>query len=118
MTTPSKPAYLSSEAKHPPADEWKKLPVIPTYHPSYLLRGNIKEKPTVTADFEKAQKISLTSWKPPKEKFTVEPTIEDVRKFYKKVMKKPGLLGLDILEVGILRPLDKYSQLANTLIPG
>jgi hypothetical protein len=74
---------------------------IPTFHPSYIMRGQWKEEVTWVNDIEKAKSISIEGYRPPKEKFTCFPTIEEVRKFCKKVIKNKDLIGVDIETSGL-----------------
>lgn len=68
---------------------------IPTFHPSYLLRGQTREKPTVICDLAKAGRIAEDGWKKPVEHFKTNPTLEDLRKFAAS-LKKKQMVGVDI----------------------
>lgn len=72
------------------------LVAVPTYHPSYILRGMWKEEPTWIADLAKAREISLKTWKPLKEKFNLFPTEEDVKKFCATAIAGKKLIAVDI----------------------
>lgn len=68
---------------------------IPTFHPSYLLRGQTREKPTVICDLAKAGRIAEEGWKRPIERFKTNPTLQDLKTFLKS-LKKGQLVGVDI----------------------
>lgn len=72
------------------------LVAVPTYHPSYILRGMWKEEPTWIADIAKARDISLKKWKPLKENFNLFPTEEDVKQFCVKAIAGKKLVAVDI----------------------
>lgn len=72
------------------------LVAVPTYHPSYILRGMWKEEPTWIADIAKARDISLKKWKPLKENFNLFPTEEDVKQFCAKAIAGKKLVAVDI----------------------
>jgi len=72
------------------------LVVMPTYHPKFILQGAWKEEPTWVADLRKAKDLSLKSWKPPKEKFHLFPSIADVEGFVDTAVKAKSLIGVDI----------------------
>jgi uracil-DNA glycosylase family 4 len=79
-------------------------PVVPTYHPSYIMRGQLKEEPTWVADFEKIKKISKSGWKPPKEDFILYPSAQETLAFLSECTKKRSVLAVDIETTG-LNPL-------------
>jgi hypothetical protein len=72
------------------------LPVVPTFHPSYILRGNWGEETTWSSDFIKIKDLSLKRWKKPKEKFDLFPTLESLKAFRDKALKTKALVGVDI----------------------
>lgn len=72
------------------------LIAVPTYHPSYILRGMWKEEPTWIADLAKAKEISLKKWKPIREKFNLQPSLADVVKFCDEAIAKKRLVAVDI----------------------
>lgn len=75
--------------------------VIPTFHPSYIMRGQWKEEVTWINDLEKALTIAKTDYEPPKELFNINPSIEDLRLFVKKVVKDKITIGVDIETSGL-----------------
>lgn len=85
-------------------DERTKLPMVPTYHPSFILRGAYSEEPTWVADLRKAKELSFRKYKPPKENFNLFPTVADVVVFVDEALKKKKLVGVDIETTG-LNPL-------------
>lgn len=72
------------------------LVAVPTYHPSFILRGMWKEEPTWIADLAKAKEISLKKWKPLREKFNLFPTVADVKKFCEDAITGKKLVAVDI----------------------
>jgi uracil-DNA glycosylase family 4 len=82
-------------------DEKRKIVFLPTYHPSYIQRGNFDEEPTVVADLRKARELSLKKYIPPKEFFTLFPTVRDVELFVKRAIKNDELIGVDIETTGL-----------------
>ena len=70
--------------------------VIPTFHPSFIMRGMLKEEGTWIADLTKARDLSIKKYVPPKEIFTTNPTLKDLQAFHKMCMEKKPLLGVDI----------------------
>jgi uracil-DNA glycosylase family 4 len=67
--------------------------IIPTFHPSYILRGQYKEKPTVICDLAKAKRISTDGWIKPTERFNTHPTLKQVEEFAARVQ---SWLAVDI----------------------
>lgn len=82
--------------------------VIPTYHPQDL-RKPLKfgaDDPVVTHfvtawDVEKAVKCYNEGFTPPEERFVIEPTIDDFRKFLEMVKTDRPLLGADLEGTGL-----------------
>ncbi len=70
--------------------------LVPTYHPSYLLRGSFEEIPTAVGDLKKARRILFNGWTRRKPKFTTSPSLPDLRAFADRVIRRKTLLGLDI----------------------
>jgi uracil-DNA glycosylase family 4 len=89
------------------------LVAVPTYHPSFLLRGMWKEESTWLSDLEKAALIGQDGWKKPAEKFTLRPSLEQWEAFVEQALKKDSLLGVDIETTGGLKP-----ELAEILVVG
>lgn len=79
--------------------------IIPTFHPSYIQRGQWKQEVTWINDFEKAKRIAGTKgrYRPPTEDFTLFPTIGDVEAFRDAAREGEAHLGCDI-EATSLRP--------------
>lgn len=78
---------------------FKDVVLVPTYHPSWVMQYGRKELGTWLTDLSKGRELSVSGWKPPKEKFNVEPTLKDVEEFSRRV-KKDTLLGVDIETYG------------------
>lgn len=70
--------------------------VLPTYHPSYLMRGSFEEIPTSIADLRKARRIAFDGLEEVRPNFVLEPKLADLRRFAERVIKKKALLGVDI----------------------
>lgn len=71
--------------------------VVPTYHPSFLIRGNQHQTPTVVGDIAKVMRIAADGWKPPTEDFHMFPTIEWLEAKTEELCTTPDVLrGLDI----------------------
>lgn len=70
--------------------------VVPSFHPSYILRGQSKEEVTLINDLAKADSIVRNGWTRPREDFNVNPTLGDVRRFVAKAQEADSVLGLDI----------------------
>ncbi len=70
--------------------------ILPTYHPSFIMRGMLKEEGTWIADLVKARDLSLRKYVPPKENFNLFPSLSDLKKFHKFCMREKPLLGVDI----------------------
>jgi len=81
---------------------------IPTFHPSYIMRGNWGEEVTWVNDLMKIRDLSLKAWKPPREKFNLFPTVQDVKDFLKKALATDALVACDI-ETTSLSPF--YSKI-------
>ena len=77
-----------------------KIVAVPTYHPSFILRGMWKEEPTWINDFIKARDVSLRKWKKPKEKFNIFPKVKDVEDFVDEVLREKKLVGVDLETTG------------------
>ncbi len=88
----------------------KIIPVLPSYHPSFILRGQFKEVPTWIADLKKAWELTKKEYKPPKENFIIFPELNDVIKFKYHVIENKKLVGVDIETVG-LDPLHPTGQI-------
>jgi len=69
---------------------------LPTYHPSFILRGAIREEAVWVADLRKARELSLKKWTPPKENFNIRPSLKDVKAFIKKAIDGKLLVACDI----------------------
>jgi len=78
---------------------------VPTFHPSYIIRGQWSEEPTMVSDVAKAVDIALKGYSPPKENFLLFPTVKDIEIRTKDLLKRKPLLGVDI-ETTSLKPWD------------
>lgn len=76
--------------------------VVPTYHPSYLIRGNQREAVTVVNDLSKAVSLLDGTYKPPTERFNLSPTLEEFNWFVDRCEGK--LVAVDIEKTGGLSP--------------
>jgi uracil-DNA glycosylase family 4 len=77
--------------------------IIPTFHPSFILRGAREEEGTWIGDFKKAKEIASTGWKPPKENFDLFPSLSSLQLFAEEALKYKGPMGVD-LETTSLSP--------------
>ena len=68
---------------------------VPTFHPSYIIRGQWSEEPTCINDVAKAIGIALNGYVPPKEDFLLFPTVHDIEARTKDLLKRKPLLGVD-----------------------
>jgi uracil-DNA glycosylase len=73
----------------------KKFWSVPTFHPSYIIRGSWNEEPTCINDIAKAVEISTKGYTPPKEDFLLFPTVRDIELRTKDILRKKPLLGVD-----------------------
>jgi len=69
--------------------------VVPTFHPSYIIRGQWSEEPTCINDINKAISIATEGYTPPKEDFLLFPTVRDIEARTKDILKRKPLLGVD-----------------------
>jgi DNA polymerase len=74
---------------------------VPTFHPSYIIRGQWSEEPTMIADVEKAVGIAMNGYTPPKEDFLLFPTVKDIEARTRDFLRKKPLLGVDIETTGL-----------------
>jgi uracil-DNA glycosylase family 4 len=78
--------------------------IIPTWHPSFILRGMFQLEPAWVSDFDKMRKIAYGEWKPIKEQFNLFPSSTDVKKFVDSALKNNKLIACDIEKTGGLHP--------------
>ena len=78
-------------------DSW----AVPTFHPSYIIRGQWAEEPTMIADVEKAVGIAMNGYTPPKEDFLLFPTVKDIEARTRDILRSRPLLGVDIETTGL-----------------
>src|SRR5512136_2522182 len=60
---------------------------IPTFHPSFIIRGEWSEEPTCINDIEKAINIAQNGYTPPKEDFLLFPKVRDIELRTKDILK-------------------------------
>jgi uracil-DNA glycosylase family 4 len=86
------------------------LPVIPTFHPSYLNRmvnakGPEKPKPIFkyvwVADLKKAKRVSEEGWQPPEENFNLSPTLSELEDYVSFHTSHKSLIAVDIETTGL-----------------
>ena len=82
--------------------------IVPTFHPSYLLRYQYKRKDGKAnfkyvwiEDLKKAKEIQEKGWTPPKENFNTSPNIEEFSSFLKTAELKGQSLAVDIETTGL-----------------
>ena len=74
---------------------------VPTFHPSYIIRGQWAEEPTMIADVEKAVGIATNGYTPPKEDFLLFPTVRDIEARTRDLLRTRQLIGVDIETTGL-----------------
>lgn len=84
--------------------QYKSFVVVPTYHPSYILRGAQNEEPVWHADFKKIKDLATNGWIAPKELFNINPTVEQIETFCSDAVKNDRLVAIDIETTGGLNP--------------
>lgn len=79
---------------------YKGLPVIPTYHPAFIVRfqygSGVSGKQTWIRDFKKVKSIVDEGWKEPEEHFLLKPSLEDVRNFVDVAVNANSMIAVDI----------------------
>jgi uracil-DNA glycosylase family 4 len=71
-------------------------PVIPTFHPSFILRGQQKQIVTWANDLAKVSKLRRKKYEPPKEIFNIKPTLAEFRQFVEDKLQNHTILAADI----------------------
>lgn len=92
--TPSGPVLT----KKPPFD----FVVIPTFHPSFLMRGMFKHEASFVSDIEKAYSLTDGSYKPPRENFDLFPSIQGLEIFTDHILHKGLPIAVDIETSGFI----------------
>lgn len=82
----------------------KDLVALPSYHPSFILRGASREEPVWIADLRKAKELSLKEYVPLEEDFEMFPTIQSLRKLVDSCVKDGSLVSVDIETSGGFDP--------------
>lgn len=75
--------------------------ILPTFHPSFILRGARKEESTWIGDFIKARDISKNGWKPPAEKFDLFPSLTSLGAFTEAALKSKSPVAVDLETTGL-----------------
>ena len=75
--------------------------VVPTFHPSYIIRGQWSQEPTMINDVEKAIGIAVNGYTPPEEDFLLFPTVADIELRAKDLVQRKPLIGVDIETTGL-----------------
>lgn len=71
--------------------------VLPTYHPSYIIRGAWADRPTVVMDLVKGLRESAyADIRRPKREIWIEPTLDDLEEFYENYIRNCSVLSVDI----------------------
>lgn len=72
------------------------VPVLPTFHPSYILR-TWQDRVIAVGDLMKAKRFLDEGFNPPRRELWLDPTIEEVREFCQRILDDPPpLLSFDI----------------------
>lgn len=76
--------------------------VLPTYHPASILPGRMPEnRPVIIADFMKALRESAyPEVRRPDCQIWIEPTLEDLERFYDQHLRRSSLISVDIETTG------------------
>jgi len=75
--------------------------VLPTYHPSAIIRKLWELRPIVVIDLQKAKRESAyPEIRRPTREIWVEPTIEDIHEFHRRYIEGIPLLSVDIETIG------------------
>lgn len=74
--------------------------VIPTYHPSYIMKGQSQETVTWYNDFKKVDNASRGLIKRTQERFNLFPSLGDIEDFRDSVLKSGVSIGVDIETTG------------------
>lgn len=77
-------------------EDYKPMIALPTFHPSFIMRGMLKEEGTWVADIMKVRDLSRKKYVPPKENFNINPTLKDLEEFADGALKSKSPLGVDI----------------------
>lgn len=71
--------------------------VLPTFHPSYIMRGNFEQRPVAISDLMKAKRESeFPEVRRPKRTIYVPETLEDIEEFFNLEMQTIERLSVDI----------------------
>jgi uracil-DNA glycosylase len=77
--------------------------VVPTFHPSYLVKGKWDQRPTVILDLKKAlREAAFPELRRPRREIWIEPTLEDLEEFYERYIRECKSLSIDIETSGSL----------------
>lgn len=85
------------------------VPIVPTFHPSYILRGMHYKKDEMHvdktlvwyADLKKAKHIAEEGWQPPVENFNIWPNVSDLEDFLNEAKDQGQSLAVDIETSGL-----------------
>lgn len=70
------------------------IPVVPTYHPSFLLRGKMSWAWVVSRDIEKAVSVANGGWKPTPVSYTLDPALSEAQAFFRAYLEDPNAYTL------------------------
>jgi uracil-DNA glycosylase family 4 len=97
--------------------------VVPTYHPSYILRArNFKKNKDVKvdilniwqSDLVRAREIAEKGWVRLRENFNIHPTVQEVENFINTCLKENKLVAIDTETTG----LDYYADRGRVFVIG
>ena len=75
--------------------------VLPTFHPSYIIRGSWDQRPVAILDLMKAKRESeFPEIRRPKREIWIEPTLEDLETFHDRYITRDITLSVDIETTG------------------
>ena len=81
---------------HPVEEGSYDVLAVPTFHPSFIMRGQIKQESTWVNDLIKAFELVTKKYKPPRENFKLFPTAAEIVETLNWLAKEKKRIGVDI----------------------
>lgn len=91
---------LNSEMRRGYIYEDEGLPLMMSWHPSFILRGMTQEEPTWVNDLAKALSLAQGKTKLIKTNFKLFPSIAEIERWTKELLASKALIGVDIETIG------------------
>lgn len=82
---------------------WGQVPIIPTYHPSFIIRGKSDFYDVWVGDIRKALRVADDNFTLPREQFNINPTFAEIERFVQIALKTNQLIACDV-ETTALHP--------------